>query len=112
MTILYVDAVSEQVPATDTTIYTCPSTAKSAHIIFANATNEDAANTTITINIVQSGGAVAVTNRYIPPTTITAGTTDGLADIISAVLMPGDFLSAVAADASRINLKFGIKEIY
>lgn|SRR3990167_3353726 len=112
MTILYEDAVSEQLPATDTTIYTCPATAKTAHIIFANATNEDAANTTVTVNIVQSGGSVAVTNRYIPPTTITAGTSDGLADIISCVLKPGDFISAVAGDASRINLKFGIKEIY
>lgn len=111
MTIRYVDAVSEQLPATDTTIYTAPSGVESAHVVFGNCTNEDAVDTTLTINVVQSGGAVAVTNRYFPPKTITAGSTDSLSAIVNCVLKPGDFISAVAADAARLNLKLGIKEI-
>ena len=110
MTITYVDAVSEQLPATDTTIYSCPATASSAHIQFANATNEDA-STTIVVNIVQSGGSVAVTNQYIPSTTITGTSSSGLTGIVNAVLKPGDFISAIAGAADSINLKLGIKEI-
>lgn len=111
MTISYVDEVSEQLPATDTTIYTCPATVSSAFVIYANCSNEDAVDTTLTVNIVQSGGSVAVTNRYLPPKTIAAGTYDPVVSIVGAVLKPGDFISAVAGAASRLNFKVGIKEI-
>ena len=112
MSIVYVDAVSEQVPITNTTIYTCPSNAASAHVQFANCTNEDGTSTTISINIVQSGGSVGVTNLYVAPTTVNPNATNGLTGIINAILKPGDFISAIAADADRLNLKVGIKEIY
>jgi len=112
MSIIYTDNVLEQVPATNTPIYTCPSNALSAHVQFANCTNEDATATTIAINIVQSGGSVAVTNLYIAPTTVVSAATNGLTGIINAVLKPGDFISGIAGDAGRLNLKIGIKEIY
>ena len=111
MTIQYIDAVQEQLPSTDTTIYTCPLTAKSAHIQFANANNEDAVDTTIVINIVKSGGSVAVTNEYISTTTIVSKTSNGLSAIVNAVLKPGDFISAIAGAADKLNIKLGIKEI-
>jgi hypothetical protein len=112
MTITYVDAVSEQLPATDTTIYTCPSSGVgSSHIIYANATCEDATGDDITINIVKSGGAVAVSNQYLQARAIAAGATEVLSEVIGAVLKPGDFISAKATTASRINLKLSIKEI-
>ena len=111
MTIIYIDAVSEQLPATDTTIYTCPALTKSAHILYANCTNEDATATTVAINIVQSGEAVAVTNLYVAPTTVAAGQSGGVSGLINAVLKPGDFISGIAGDASRLNVKLGIKEI-
>lgn len=111
MTISYVDAVTEQVPASATTVYTCPSTVKSAQIIFANCTNEDASDTTLTVNIAQSGTSVAVTNQYFPSTTITAGTTNGVTSIVGAILNAGDFVSVTAGAADRLNFKLGIKEI-
>lgn len=111
MTIAYADAVSEQVPASDATVYTCPSTVSSAQIIFANCTNEDASDTTLTVNIVQSGSSVAVTNQYFPSTTIAAGTTNGVTAIVGAILKAGDFISVVAGVADRLNFKVGIKEI-
>ena len=112
MSVLYEDKVLEQVPATDTTIYTAPSTLKSAHIIFANVTCEDAAGDSITVNIVQSGGSVAVTNQYLQSKAVVAGSTEMLSEIINVVLKPGDFISVIAATADRLNLKIGIKEIY
>ena len=112
MTILYKDEVSEQLPATDTTLYTAPSTVESAHIIGAVVCCEDATGDSITVNIVQSGGSVAVTNQYIQTKAVAAGATENLVDLVGLVLKPSDFISAVAATANRLNVKFAIKEIY
>lgn len=112
MTIRYADAVQEQLPATDTTIYTCPTAAKSAHVIYGNCACEDATGTSFVVNIVQSGGSVAVTNQYIPLKSIASKEVDPLDELTGCVLMPGDFISAIATDASRLNFKIGIKEIY
>lgn len=108
----YQDAVWEQVTALDTSSYTAPTDCKSARIIYANCTNEDASATTLTVNIVQSGGSVAVTNRYFTPSSILGGTYDPVSEIVGSVLKPGDQVSAIAGAAARLNLKLGIKEIY
>lgn len=104
----YVDVATEQVPATDTTIYTVPSTASASEVLFGNcnATTTD----TLTVNIVQSGGSVAATNEYISALAITAGTAELLTDIKGVILQTGDFISVKAANASRLNLKLSIKE--
>ena len=111
MAITYVDAVAEQLPAVNTTIYTCPLTASSAHIQFAIAANEDALATTIQVNIVKVDESVAVTNIYVPTTTVLQGRSSGLSGIINAVLLQGDYISVVAGDADRLNVKLSIKEI-
>lgn len=115
MSVVYVDAVSEQLPATDTTIYTCPA-GKVAIITFGLATCEDATGTTLTTNIVQSGATAAVTNIYgygsaAAGAAISTGASERLSKLEGACLQAGDFISAKAADASRLNLKFTIKEI-
>lgn len=111
MGVLYLDAVSEQLPATDTTIYTCPA-GVTAIIVYGLATCEDATGTTFTTNIVQSGGAAAVTNIHgYDAAAIAAGAAQRLTLIEGACLHAGDFLSCIAADAARLNLKFTIKEI-
>jgi len=112
MSILFKDAVQEQLPATDTTVYDCPANALSAHVQFGNCTNEDAVDTTLVVNIVKSGDTAGVTNIYIPSTTILAGTSNSLSGIINVTLMPGDFISAIAGSAARLNFKVSVKEIY
>ena len=112
MSILFTDAIQEQLPATDTTVYICPSTASYAKVTFANCTCEDATGDSITINIVQSGGSVAATNQYLQTKAVTAGETDSLPEIVGVILMPGDFVSATAANADRLNLKLSIQEVY
>lgn len=104
----YLDAGLEQIPAVDTLVYTVPSTASAAEILFANC---NAITTdTLTVNIVKSGETVAATNQYITSKTITAGTPDLLTEITGCVLQTGDFISADAATASRLNLKISLKE--
>lgn len=114
MTVLYIDVVQEQVTASDVTLYTASSASnfESAHIFFGNCTNEGTVNTELTINIVQSGGAVAVTNRYFPPKVIFAGRSDPLTPLIGVVLKSGDFINSIGSLASNLNLKLTIKEIY
>lgn len=112
MTITYIDKVSEQVPATDTVLYACPSSGvSSAHIIYAQCTCEDAVGDSITVNIVQSGGSVAATNQYLQSKSIAAGASEILSELVGRVLKPGDFISVIAANADRLNLSVGIKEI-
>ena len=114
MAIFYIDVVQEQVTAGNVTIYTAPSTAnfESAHIIYGNCTNESATDTELTINIVQSGGSVGVTNRYFPPKAVYAGRTDPLTPIVGRAIKSGDFISSIASLANNLNLSLTVKEIY
>lgn len=114
MAVFYIDVNQEQVTASNVTIYTAPSASnfESAHIIYGNCTNEGSTDTELTINIVQSGGSVAVTNRYFPPKVIFAGRTDPLTPIIGRVLKAGDSINSIASLASNLNLSISVKEIY
>lgn len=114
MSIIFRDIVQEQVTAGNVTIYTASAASnfESAHIIYGNCVNESGTDTDLTINIVQSGGAAAVTNRYFPPTTIKNGESDPLTPLIGAVLKTGDFINSIGSIANNLNLKLTIKEIY
>ncbi len=114
MTVKYIDVIQEQVTAANVTLYTAPTSSsfESAAIIFANCTNEGAADTDLTVNLVQSGGSVAVTNRYLPPTTIFAGTANPLTPLIGATLKAGDVINSIGSLASNLNLKLSVREIY
>lgn len=114
MTVIYRDIVQEQVTAANVTIYTAPSATnfESAHIIYGNCVNEGTVDTELTINIVQSSGSVAVTNRYFPPKVIFAGRADSLSPIVGRAIKSGDFINSIADLASNLNLSLTIKEIY
>lgn len=111
MPVTYLDAVSEQLPAADTTLYTCPS-GVTALIVYGLVTCEDAVGTTITTNIVQSGGSAAVTNIHgYDAASIAAGASERLTKIEGACLHAGDFISCAAGAANSLNVKLTIKEI-
>lgn len=109
MTINYKDVISEQVPASDTTVYTIP-TVDSAHIMAATVFNESSSNVSLTGNIVQSGSSVGVTNQYVN-VIVPAQKPVSLTSIINMVLNTGDFISFNAGTAGALNLKMAIKEI-
>ena len=114
MTVKYIDVIQEQVTASNVSVYTAPSTSsfESAHIIYANCTNEGTVDTDLTINLVQSGGSAVSSNRYLPPTTIYAGQANPLTPIVGATLKASDFISSIGSLASNLNLKITVKEIY
>lgn len=109
MAITYKDAILEQAPAANTTIYTAPSV-DSAHIMAAKAFNTSASNVILTGNIVKSGDSVGNDNQYIN-VTVPAGRSKELNSIISLMLNAGDFISFNAGTTSALNIKLTIKEI-
>lgn len=109
MATTYKDMISEQVPATNSAIYTA-GTLSSAHIMAATVYNTSASNVSIQVNIVQSGGSVASTNRYSSHI-IPAGSERVLYELIGLILNTGDYISVVAGSASALNFKGTIKEI-
>lgn len=111
MSTTYVDQVQEPLPNTNTTVYTATGSGlTSAHIIYATAHNYSSSSANIIVNIVQSGGTAASTNRYINRN-IAPGDTVDLTEIVGAVLLSGDFVSAIAGASSAINLKIGVQEL-
>jgi hypothetical protein len=114
MTVKHIDVAQEQVTAANVTIYTAPvaSNFESARITYGNCANAGAVDTELTVNIVKSGGSVAVTNRYFPPSVIFAGRSDPLSPLIGITLKSGDFINSIASLASNLNLKLSITETY
>jgi len=114
MTVRYKDVIQEQVTAAEVAVYTASTASnfESAHIIFGNCSNEGTVDTELTLNIVQSGGSAAVTNRYFLPKVIFAGQSDPLSAVMGATLKAGDFIVSIGSLASNLNLKMTIKEIY
>ena len=114
MSVLYVDAIKEQVTTSDSTAYTAPTASnfESAHIIYGNCTNVGGSDAELTVNIVQYGETVATTNEYLPPKVIFSGRYDSVTPLIGATLKAGDFISVKSSLASSLNLKLSIKEIY
>ncbi|MFW0776247.1 MAG: hypothetical protein ACN2B6_00820 [Rickettsiales bacterium] len=110
MTIVFQDAVSEQVPTSSTLLYTAPSNVLSAIISMCNVTCEDALGSSVTINIVKNGDSASLSNRYAIKS-IAATTSEVISEVIGLTLKAGDFISVSAADADRLNLKMTIKEI-
>jgi hypothetical protein len=108
MTITYENLQQEPLPAASTLVYTIP-TLNDAVIVKAEAFNYSTSTATITINIVQSGGSVADTNKYYSAI-VPAGQSLVLSDIISHGLNSGDMIYAIAGTATSINLYMRVKE--
>lgn len=112
MSVVFTTAQSEALPAADTVIYVCPSNAKSAMIIGGSCNNSTGVSADLTTNIVLSAESVAVTNEYITDATILMVESNPLLEIVGKVLLPGDFISAIAGTAASLNFKISIKEIF
>lgn len=64
------------------------------------ATNTSAANATITVNLVPSGGSVAAGNRVVDNRLIAPDETYTFPELVGHGLEPGDFLSTAGTAAS------------
>ena len=94
--------VSQQLAATETTIYTCPA-ASAAKLAAATVVNTSGSAATVSISIVKTGGTAGVGNR-VATFSLAAGDSTTLNEVAGHFLGPGDFVSAIAGTASAITL--------
>lgn len=99
-----------QAPLADTTVYTAPANTRTIVDKFT-ATNVTAGALTLTVNLVQAAGAVAVSNALISAQSIAAGASYLCPEIVGHILNPGDFLSIKASAAASINVRGSGREI-
>jgi hypothetical protein len=109
MAISFETALLEQVPTSSTSAYSTPSVS-SAHVIYAAVHNEGSTASTLTLNVVRSGGSAAVTNQYIKQT-IQPNQTIPLTGVVGRCLNTNDTIYALSSVADSLNLAINIKEI-
>jgi len=108
-TIKIKNAYRDQVPATNTTIYTCPANT-TAKVLKCTVTNDSATAETISMHIVESGGAVA-DNRLIVPDVAISTTPYNTPEMVGQILNAGDFVSAIAGAAAQLTLSLNVVEV-
>ena len=97
--------------ASQTTLYTAPTGAKSI-IDKATVTNIHASNNvTISVNLVAFGGAASTTNLLVDARVIAVGETYTLPEITGHYLATGDFISVIAGGAASLSLRVSGREI-
>ena len=78
-----------------TTQYTSPSGTRTIIDKFT-ATNDSGAPITLTVNLVNSGGAPGADNLILPAKTIPAGAVEEMYELVGHVLAQGDSISTIA----------------
>lgn len=69
------------------------------------ATNVSAANATIAVNVVPSGGAAGSSNLVVATKTIAPGKSYTFPEVVGVILENGQFISTLAGTASAIVLR-------
>ena len=75
------------------------------------ATNTSAANATISVNIIQSGGSAGNSNLIVDAREIAPGETYTMPELVGQVLDPSAFLSTIASSATAITIRASGREI-
>jgi hypothetical protein len=97
--------------ASQTTLYTAPTGAKSI-IDKATVTNIHASNNvTISVNIVDLGDTASTTNLLVDARVIAVGETYTLPEMVGHNLATGDFISVIAGGATSLSLRVSGREI-
>ena len=75
------------------------------------ATNVDASNRTVTINIVASGGSPTLANTIVKSREIAPNETYTMPELIGQILNNGDYISAIASASNSIVIRVSGREI-
>ena len=94
--------VSQQLAASETTIYTCPASS-AAQLAAATVATTSGSPATVSVSIVKTGGTAGVANR-VATVSLAAGDSTPLTELAGHFLGPGDFVSAIAGTATAITL--------
>ena len=100
---------SKQAEAAQTTQYTA--TNCKTVIDKFTATNTSAANVTLSVNLVASGGVAGVDNRIVDSRAIAPDETYTFPELVGQVLEPGGFISTIASAATALTIRASGREI-
>lgn len=100
---------AKQAENTQTTQYTA--TNCKAIVDKFTATNTTAANVTISVNLVTSGGSAAISNLIVDTRAIAPDETYTFPELVGQVLDSGDFISTIAGTASALTIRASGREI-
>lgn len=96
-------------PGAQTTIYTA--TSCRTIIDCFTATNQSAANVTISVNLVASGGSASADNRIVKDRAIQPNEAYLFPELTGQTLEPGGFISIIASSASALTVSASGREI-
>jgi hypothetical protein len=102
-------AEGQIIPNADTTVYTAPLSVTTI-IDKLTTANYDSVARVITISIVASGGSVG-NAYYIGKQTLAPYETYIWPEVVGQILNPGDYVSAIASNATGVNLRMSGREI-
>jgi len=100
----------DQVPAANTSLYTCPANTI-ARVLKCTACNDIATAQTLSIHKIESGGAVGDDKLLLNSRTIGNKETYLCPEVVGQVLEAGDFISAIAGGAGQITVSLDVVEI-
>lgn len=100
---------AKQAESVQTTQYTATNT--KAIIDKFTATNTSVGNVTISVNLVNSGGSVGVSNVITITRTIAPGEPYTFPELVGHALEPGDFISTIASAATSLTIRASGREI-
>ena len=100
---------AKQAENAQTTQYTA--TNAKAIIDKFTATNTSAANVTLSVNLVTSGGSAGNANLVVDARAVVPGETYTCPELVGQVLESGSFISTIASAASALTLRVSGREI-
>lgn len=102
-------AEGEIIPNADTTVYTAPLNTTTI-VDKVTTANYDSVPRVISLSIVPSGGSVG-NAYYIAKRTLAAYETYIWPEMVGQILATGDYVSAIASNATGVNLRMSGREI-
>jgi P pilus assembly chaperone PapD len=99
----------KQLENAQTTQYTA--TSVRAIIDKATITNTSAANVTVSVNLVTSGGSAGASNLIISSRTIVPGEAYLCPELVGQILDSGSFISTIAGAATSLTMRVSGREV-
>lgn len=99
-----------QVAAGETTQYTAAAGVRTIIDKFTG-TNTTAGAVTLTVKLIESGGAAGASNTIVSARSLTAGETYTFPELVGHVLNPGDKISTLASAGASITVRASGREV-
>lgn len=99
-----------QIPATNTTLYTCPANTV-ARVVACTLTNDTTSAQPVTLHKVESGGSVSDARQLLNAKSIGSQESYVVDEIIGQILEAGDFINGIAGAADQITCALDVVEI-